>query len=142
MKRTVLTLVGTALLFSMLASYSVAEERVALKPNPSLDKGKKGRKAYFREVEKIEKGELEDYIAKTLSTVTGLEEKEIKNLFQEGKTAREVILLSGKDERIVEQMLAEIHRQKMKEKLAEQVLAGSITKERALEIERKLGSRQ
>jgi hypothetical protein len=126
----------------MLASYSVAEERVALKPNPSLDKGKKGRKAYFREVEKIEKGELEDYIAKTLSTVTGLEEKEIKNLFQEGKTAREVILLSGKDERIVEQMLAEIHRQKMKEKLAEQVLAGSITKERALEIERKLGSRQ
>jgi hypothetical protein len=141
MKKTVRTLVGTAVLFSLLSSYSVAQERLAQEPSPALDKSKKGRKAYFREVEKREKNELEDHMAKTLSSITGLKETEVKNFFLEGKTAREIILLSGKDERIVEKMLADMHKQKMKEKLTEQVLAGSITKERALEIERKLGSK-
>ncbi len=140
MKKTVLTLVGTAVLFSVLASYSVTQEQVGAEAEPSLNKNKKGKKAYFQDVERVEKSELEEYMAKTLSNVTGIEETLIKTYLSEGKTAKEIVLLSGNDEQSVEEKLTSIHKQNMKEKVSEQVKMGALTKEKARQIMAKLES--
>ena len=141
MKKTVRTLVGTAVLFSVLTSYAGAEIRAV---GPSLQtsgKERKSKKGCFSEIDKVEKKNLEECMAKDLSVALGKPKEEVERLFSEGKSAKEIVTILGADERRVEKELQNIHKEKMKEKVREGVETGKISEERAQAIIAKISAR-
>ncbi len=116
MKKTILSLVGTAALLSILSS------------NPALSEGAKGagrkegvergkRRGLFTELAPGQKSELEECMAKELAEVLSKNPEYIISEFKQGKTVDAIIEESGYTLLSVQEKISLLHKEKIRKKL-------------------------
>lgn len=142
MKKSLLTLAGTAALFSALTLSAGAQVTTVPTTNTHLSEKvvRRNKKGHFSQINPIEKSELEEKMAADLSQVLGLSKEMVLKDLQFGKTPKDIIVLHDKSEKDVQEGLMNLTRERMKTKLLMDVSSGKVTQGKADEILKKISS--
>ncbi len=115
MRKTMLSLVGTAALLSIISSSIALQERVVLGRKQTVERGRK--KSAFTQLDTSQKSEIELCMAEDLAMVMNKTPEEVMKEFVQGKTVESIVEENGLTLQIAKQKLDQLHKEKLRMKL-------------------------